>query len=233
MDKSRDDTLVERIKRLERECSRSRRVSQALFGIGCVLLIALAADKNAVQKEVESEIYWLRSPDGRRSAVLRNANDGGANVMIFNKQNVPVVILGADRDGHGSLKIADKNGEDRIVANLDSDGYPSFRLYGKDRSEINLSQRSDGYAGLLMIGDPTKFARWFLGVHPDGTSHFVQHNKANEPCFSLQEQENGTALLGMPSDGQGTPGLTFVIDPDGKPILRLFDKTGKNVFHAP
>jgi hypothetical protein len=146
----RDEAIVRRVERLEREVRRWRCATTALT-LGAVALVTIGA---AIPRGriVEAQKFVLKDPTGRVRAELGPSDSDRQIALRFkDATGSPRVTLGVE-DESALLVLGDKTGRPRVGLVTLAHGAPGLTLYdttGRARVELGLSREGEPGASLL------------------------------------------------------------------------------------
>ncbi len=187
-------SLVTRLEKLERHNRWMERclVSVTLAGVA-VALVAANQEKPA-KKTIEGEEIIIRDSAGKKRIFMgvdktKEAGEPAA-LVLFDKNEKPIVTLSGKGDGNGGALSIDQKGESRMFFGTGTDRFAGIIMFadpGKQKSgQIGLFYANDGKSA-LMFND-----------HNHKTRAAIMLETGGRPILMLQDQ-NGKSFF---SQGQ-------------------------------
>jgi hypothetical protein len=210
-------TTEERLEKLERELTKTKRRNRWLLGgVGLVLgMFALAwatigtAGKAQAQatgpakKVIHANEFILEDENGKVRVVL-SARTDGSGLFLYDENSKELVMLAVNKAGPG-LALCDAKGEPRVQLTAEDDGARLILSDEKGLSGAALGVLKNG-PELRLFDDKSK-TRAMLGVNKDG------------PALTLcDENSRPRAVMYVFKDGPGMDLFNF--DKDGR-VLSL------------
>jgi hypothetical protein len=130
MDRGRDDDLMRRVERLEREAGRWRGLAlagAALLGF-VVLSGATPQSSGPAVEDVRARQFTLVDPGGSTRAVLGMGSTGAAGLELYDRAGIVLTQLTVGPNGVPQLTLLDRSATGRAVLGLDPDGSPHLTL---------------------------------------------------------------------------------------------------------
>ena len=176
---------MHRLAELERDASRSRRLSlTSLVLVGIILglaaaLVYISAKRGmpgTVNSVVESRQYVLRDVEGRVRGIWGSAEDGTIRLVLRDASGRSMVRLNLLPDGASGITFADSGEHSRIVLGVLEDE-----------------------TSTLVLADGSGRARAVLGLSPDGSSTLVFADTLGVSRSGLGIDANGGATATLPA----------------------------------
>jgi hypothetical protein len=130
MPQAAEETVLQRLDRLERAVSRWRIMGWAAMGLlGLVVLLGAftRGGRTAVGDVLAREVILVDRAQAPRAS-LALGNDDGPSLLLMDQQKQVRVGLTVLGDGRPSLGLMDAQGQSRVVLALDVQGTPTLRL---------------------------------------------------------------------------------------------------------
>ncbi len=217
--RNREETMNERLERLERENRHVKRVGvAALATITAAMLMGQVAPPRA-SKVVEADEFVLRDGKGAVRAML-GFKAGAPLLSFYDEEQTLRIGLGFAATGLPTVAILNKDGNIRSSLALLANDTTALYLYDRnERPHAVLAVETDGTPSLSLFGKD-KEGNAILGIDGKGVSG-----------LTLSDQSRITrAVLGSISLETRDTG---VIETRPESSLVLFDSAGKVIWSAP
>jgi hypothetical protein len=130
MPQAAEDTVLQRLARLERVVSRWRIIgfaAMALLGLVVLLGAFTRGGRTAIGDVLAREVILVDRAQAPRAS-LALGNDDGPSLLLMDQQKKVRVGLTVLGDGRPSLGMMDAQGQSRVVLALDAQGVPTLRF---------------------------------------------------------------------------------------------------------
>jgi AMIN domain-containing protein len=244
-----DSTLADRVKRLERENVRLKRV-------GAVALLGLAALFVAGQLQrpagaagptrIEAERFLLRDAVGAIRAALETGSDGTPRLALLDTAGHERLRLQVGAGGAPGLTLFDADGKTaRVTLKIGAEGTPGLSLSdgsGRARAILALyrampevKDRSSGPANTTPAGpespalglyDAAGQPRTFVSSRSQGVSGIHLSDAAGRLRATLAVGADGVPDLEL-SDEHHKARAALTVLSEGTPLLNLYDTAGR------
>jgi hypothetical protein len=184
-----EQTVVERLERLERQNGRLRALAGVIIVSAFVFMAIGFAPKKAVTAETSQDNITTRQigivdAAGNVRIALGVDEETGPVITRLSKKGDPVVSIGVvDKDGSAAISLSGKN----------------------DKAGLTLFTASDGTSGMI-VDDNKGITRAMVGVGPDGTPVVSLNDAADKvtasmavagetPRISLADKDGNTKVI--------------------------------------
>ena len=215
MSASTMNDMVERLDRLEQECThwkqrdrRWRRISGTAFTL-MVLAIFSGASFRGRGDAIEAEKFLLRDKDGMVRAALDIDPAGTARFMLQDNKETPRLNLSVNKNGEARWALMDDASESSAIATLENDGEFVFSVIKHDTVRIAMGVRDHDIPSLSL------------------------YDQAGKGRIGMVVTEPGQAGLVLYAPGGKTPLVTVGELSDGSPQMTMSDKNGRVVLKIP
>ncbi len=175
----------------------------------------------------------LCSADGHERLTLSVDADGTPAVELLDKNRRARIGMRLQSDGSPYTYMHDADGVARIQASCEEEsGIANITLYNrKEEIRVGISAFPSGQAHLAFpVGKKGEKAGLAFGIRDDGTptAEVYDANVNNKSRVRLGQIPGG-ALGIVVSNEENNASVQIGLTPDGDPIMKFFDATGKNL----
>ncbi len=191
--------LAERIKRLERDNRRIKRLALAAF-ILVSALIFLYAERPVPQTLTARELDIRDSHGNLRIMLDTKSNEPG--ITFYDAQGNPREVMYVGADGSPDIAFYDVQGKPRAMIRTDAEGSPDIAFFDSQ-------------------GKP----RAGMGVDANGSPEITLSDAQGNPRAVMYVYADGSPAFGL-ADAQGKPRAGMAVAADGSPRISLSDAQG-------
>jgi hypothetical protein len=186
MDQPTVNTLVERVRNLERENVRIKRLGMAAVLVLAAVGVLGQAKTTQVAEKLEARAFILRDAKVQSRGAFFVADNGAANLALIDKSGGPRLMVTVSEEGDTTLSILDQARRLRIalVGNKET-----FTMGISDSNNILRTSAvvaPDG-AAMFSAADRTGVMRASLGVDAAGLVGLTIYNRTGKPIRNFGE----------------------------------------------
>jgi hypothetical protein len=157
------ETVIERLTRLERACRWWRIVGGSAVALFTVVGLMGAVGRQDVEElqEIRARAFVLIDKEGRPRVDLRVAQNDSTHLVIMDREGLARLSLNVLSHGGADLVLRDRQGQPRAALSVVPDGRPGLSLYDTaGPTRVSLGVFPDDKA-MLALYAPGGQVHWF------------------------------------------------------------------------
>jgi hypothetical protein len=163
MHNTSQETVIERLTRLERACRWWRIVGSSAVALFAVVGLMGAVGRQDVEEpqEIRARAFILIDKEGRPRVDLRVAQNDSTHLVIMDQEGLARLSLNVLSHGGADLVLRDRQGQPRAALSVVPDGRPGLSLYDTaGPTRVSLGVFPDDKA-MLALYAPGGQVHWF------------------------------------------------------------------------